>query len=56
MFTFTHGLFKFDYTDYHAILGVSLDAEFAEVRKRYMRLARRLHPVSYTHLRAHETI
>ena len=44
MFTFTHGLFKFDYTDYHAILGVSLDAEFAEVRKRYMRLARRLHP------------
>jgi len=44
MFTFTQGLFKFDFTDYHAILGVSLDAEFAEIRKRYIRLARRLHP------------
>ncbi|MEB3341783.1 DnaJ domain-containing protein [Okeania sp.] len=44
MFRFTKGLFKFDYTDYHAILGVSLDAEFSEVRKRYMRVARRLHP------------
>ena len=44
MFTFTQGLFKFDFTDHYAILGVSLDAEFAEVRKRYMKLARRLHP------------
>ena len=44
MFTFTQGLFKFDFTDHHAILGVSLDAEFSEIRKRYMRLARRLHP------------
>ena len=44
MFTFTQGLFKFDFTDHHAILGVSLDAKFPEIRKRYMRVARRLHP------------
>ncbi|MDJ0557444.1 MAG: DnaJ domain-containing protein [Microcoleaceae cyanobacterium MO_207.B10] len=43
-FQFTEGLFKFDFTDYHAILGVSLDAEFGEIRKRYIRVARRLHP------------
>ncbi|MDJ0519758.1 MAG: DnaJ domain-containing protein [Trichodesmium sp. MO_231.B1] len=44
MFRFTEGLFKFDFTDHHAILGVSLDAKFPEIRKRYMRVARRLHP------------
>ena len=44
MFIFTQGLFKFDFTDHHAILGVSLDAKFPEIRKRYMRVARRLHP------------
>ncbi|NEQ40820.1 MAG: DnaJ domain-containing protein [Okeania sp. SIO3I5] len=44
MFTFTQGLFKFDFTDHHAILGISLDAKFPEIRKRYMRVARRLHP------------
>ncbi|OZH53656.1 molecular chaperone DnaJ [Hydrocoleum sp. CS-953] len=44
MFTFTQGLFTFDFTDHHAILGVSLDAKFPEIRKRYMRVARRLHP------------
>ena len=44
MFIFSQGLFKFDFTDHHAILGVSLDAEFDEIRKRYMLLARRLHP------------
>ncbi|NET26792.1 DnaJ domain-containing protein [Okeania sp. SIO1I7] len=43
-FTFKQGLFQFDFTDHHAILGVSLDAEFGEIRKRYMRVARRLHP------------
>ncbi len=43
-FKFTKGLFTFDFTDHHAILGVSLDAEFGEIRKRYMRVARRLHP------------
>lgn len=43
-FKFEQGLFQFDFTDHHAILGVSLDAEFSEIRKRYMRVARRLHP------------
>lgn len=43
-FEFTEGLFQFDFTDHHAILGVSLDAEFSEIRKRYIRVARRLHP------------
>ena len=39
----TKGLFKFDFTDQHAILGVPLDAEFNDIRKRYMKIARRLH-------------
>ncbi|WP_449419397.1 J domain-containing protein [Phormidium nigroviride] len=39
----TKGLFKFDFTDQHAILGVPLDAEFNEIRKRYMKIVRRLH-------------
>ena len=40
------GLFKFELTDYHAILGVSLDADAKEIRKRYLKIARRLHPDS----------
>lgn len=39
----TKGLFKYDFTDQHAILGVPLDAEFNDIRKRYMKIARRLH-------------
>jgi curved DNA-binding protein CbpA len=42
-FEATKGLFKFDFTDQHAILGVPLDAEFNDIRKRYMKIARRLH-------------
>lgn len=42
-FEMTHGLFKFDFTDQHAILGVPLDAEFNDIRKRYMKIVRRLH-------------
>ncbi|MEG3847134.1 tetratricopeptide repeat protein [Microcoleus sp. herbarium19] len=42
-FEMTKGLFKYDFTDQHAILGVPLDAEFSDIRKRYMRIARRLH-------------
>ncbi|MFM9266148.1 tetratricopeptide repeat protein [Tychonema sp. BBK16] len=42
-FEMTQGLFKFDFTDQHAILGVPLDAEFNDIRKRYMKIARRLH-------------
>jgi len=40
------GLFKIDFTDYHAILGVSVDADFKDIRKRYLQIARRLHPDS----------
>jgi curved DNA-binding protein CbpA len=40
------GLFQFDFEDHHAILGVPLDADFNEIRKRYMLIARRLHPDS----------
>jgi len=40
------GLFKFDFTDYHAILGVSVDADAKQIRKRYLKIARKLHPDS----------
>lgn len=43
-FEFKNGLFKFDFTDHNAILGVPIDAEFNEIRKRYMKIARVLHP------------
>lgn len=44
MFEIKQGLFQFDVTDNHAILGVSMEADFEDIRKRYMRVARRLHP------------
>jgi curved DNA-binding protein CbpA len=40
------GLFKYDFIDYHAILCVPVDADAKEVRKRYLKIARRLHPDS----------
>jgi curved DNA-binding protein CbpA len=40
------GLFNLDFTDYHAILGAPIDADFKEIRKRYLGIARRLHPDS----------
>ncbi|HEY9852557.1 MAG TPA: DnaJ domain-containing protein [Leptolyngbyaceae cyanobacterium] len=40
------GLFKFDFTDHHAVLGVALDATANDVRKRYLKISRRLHPDS----------
>lgn len=45
-FHITQGLFQFDLTDHYAVLGVPLDAEANPVRKRYMQIARRLHPDS----------
>lgn len=42
------GLFKFDCIDHHAVLGVPLDATANEVRKRYLKISRRLHPDSCT--------
>lgn len=43
-FEFSQGLFQFEFTDHFAILGVSIDAEFNEIRKRYIKIARHLHP------------
>ncbi|MGF1520873.1 MAG: DnaJ domain-containing protein [Leptolyngbyaceae cyanobacterium] len=40
------GLFNLDLTDYHAILGVSIDADAKQIRKRYLKIARKLHPDS----------
>ncbi|HBE16019.1 MAG TPA: molecular chaperone DnaJ [Cyanobacteria bacterium UBA11149] len=45
-FQIERGLFKFDFTDYHAILGVPVDADAKEVRKQYLKIARLLHPDS----------
>ena len=45
-FHIERGLFKFDFIDHHAVLGVSVDADVKEVRKRYLKIARRLHPDS----------
>ncbi|MCC5898457.1 MAG: DnaJ domain-containing protein [Phormidium sp. BM_Day4_Bin.17] len=43
-FDFNRGLFTLDFSDHHAILGVTLDAEAKAIRKRYLKIARCLHP------------
>ncbi len=45
-FTIQSGLFGLDFTDHHAILGVPVDAEPKDMRKKYLKLAQRLHPDS----------
>ena len=45
-FQIERGLFKYDFIDYHAILCVRVDADASEIRKRYLNIARRLHPDS----------
>jgi curved DNA-binding protein CbpA len=45
-FKIDSGLFKYDFIDHHAILCVPLDADAKDVRKRYLKIARRLHPDS----------
>lgn len=45
-FKITQGLFQFDFTDHYAVLGVPLDTQPNSIRKRYMQIARRLHPDS----------
>ncbi|MBE9181218.1 J domain-containing protein [Oculatella sp. LEGE 06141] len=42
------GLFSLDFIDHHAILGVPVDADIKEFRKHYLKIARRLHPDSFT--------
>lgn len=38
------GLFKYDFIDHHAVLCVPVDSDVKELRKRYLTIARRLHP------------
>jgi tetratricopeptide (TPR) repeat protein len=45
-FKLDRGLFQFDFTDRHAILGVSVNAEEIDIRERYKTVARLLHPDS----------
>lgn len=40
------GLFNSDFVDNHAILGVAVDADPKNIRKRYLKIARQLHPDS----------
>ena len=43
-YTIEQGLFKYEIVDYHAILGVPLEATPQMVRTRYLTIAQRLHP------------
>jgi len=43
-FNIERGLFKFDFLDHHAVLGIPVNADVKEVRKRYLKIARNLHP------------
>lgn len=45
-FQLDRGLFQFDFTDRHAILGVRVNAEEIDIRERYQAVARLLHPDS----------
>jgi curved DNA-binding protein CbpA len=45
-FQIERGLFVYDFTDHHAVLGVPIDADTQTIRKRYLKIARRLHPDS----------
>lgn len=45
-FEFKKGLFKFKFSDLHAILGVPINANVQTIRKRYKQIARLLHPDS----------
>jgi curved DNA-binding protein CbpA len=46
-FQIDRGLFKLDFTDYYAILGVPINSDAKEIRKRYLKIARSLHPDSF---------
>lgn len=45
-FQLERGLFQYDFTDRHAILGVGVNAEEVDIRERYQVVARLLHPDS----------
>lgn len=42
------GLFNQDFADHHAVLGVAIDSNAKDARKRYLKIARKLHPDSFT--------
>jgi curved DNA-binding protein CbpA len=46
VFQIQRGLFTADFSDYYAILGCAVDADPKDVRKNYLKIARRLHPDS----------
>jgi curved DNA-binding protein CbpA len=41
------GLSEFGYADHYAVLGIAVDSSAGDIRKRYMKIARMLHPDSY---------
>ena len=43
-FAIKHGLFKLNVTDYHAILGVPINADAKQIRLQYLKIAQKLHP------------
>jgi curved DNA-binding protein CbpA len=43
-FAIKHGLFKLKITDYHAILGIPLNADAKQIRLRYLKIAQKIHP------------
>lgn len=45
-FQIKQGLAEFGYTDHYAVLGLPVDAAAGDIRKRYLKLARILHPDS----------
>lgn len=45
-FQIKHGLAEFGYPDHYAVLGIEVNASTSEIRKRYVKLARILHPDS----------
>ncbi len=45
-FQIDRGLSQFDYADHYAILGLPMTSEAGEIRKRYLQIARSLHPDS----------
>ncbi|MUL37337.1 J domain-containing protein [Gloeocapsopsis dulcis] len=47
-FKINRGLFQYDLIDHHAVLGIPVNADFHQIRKRYLQVARRLHPDSCT--------
>jgi len=48
------GLFQLDFDDHHAVLGIAVTADAKIVRKRYLTIARKLHPDSLSGVSAAE--